>query len=241
MKITIAIPAYNEEKIIGQKIDQLFKFCQEQLSNYQWLIIVAINGSKDKTLKIIQEKTKIYPKLGYINLDAPGKGGAIRKAWQTYPGDINIFMDADLSTELKFTHELIKSIEKDNYQIAIGSRYQKQSDLKRPFIRTLFSRTYNLILKIFFNLKITDASCGFKAVSQEVLKKIIPKIKNNDLFFDTELLILAHQNKFSIKEIPVVWKEEEQRKTKIKILKTSFNYFKEIIKIKARFIRTRLK
>ena len=241
MKITIAIPAYNEEKIIGQKIDQLFKFCQEQLSNHQWLIIVAINGSKDKTLEIIQEKTKIYPNLGHINLDAPGKGGAIRKTWQTYPGDINIFMDADLSTELKFTHELIKSIEKDNYQIAIGSRYQKQSDLKRPFIRTLFSRTYNLILKIFFNLKITDASCGFKAVSQEVLKKIIPKIKNNDLFFDTELLILAHQNKFSIKEIPVVWKEEEQRKTKIKILKTSFNYFKEIIKIKARFIRTRLK
>lgn len=241
MKIIITIPAYNEEKIIGQKIDQLFKFCQKELSNYQWLVIVAINGSKDKTLNIVQEKTKIYSNLKYINLNAPGKGGAIRKAWQTCLGDINIFMDADLSTELKFTHELIKAIEKDNYQIAIGSRYQKQSNLKRPFIRTLFSRTYNLILKIFFNLKITDASCGFKAVSQEVIKKIVPKIKNNDLFFDTELLILAHQNKLSIKEIPVTWKEEKERKTKIKILKTSFNYFKEIVKIKARFIKARLK
>ena len=241
MKITIAIPAYNEEKIINQKIDQLFKFCQEQLSDYQWLIVVAVNGSKDKTLEIVQEKSKIYSNLEYVNLDTPGKGGAIRKAWQTYPGDINIFMDADLSTELKSTHELIKIIEQKNYQIAIGSRHQKQSHLERSFIRSLFSHAYNLILKIFFNLKTTDASCGFKAVSQEVIEKIVPKIKNNDLFFDTELLILARQSNFSIKEIPVTWKDEKQRKTKIKIFKTSFDYFKEIVKIKARLLKRRAK
>ena len=234
MKITIAIPAYNEEKIIGQKIDQLFKFCQEQLSSYQWLIVVAINGSKDKTLEIVQEKNKTYSNLEYVNLNAPGKGGAIRKAWQTYPGDINIFMDADLSTELKSTHKLINAIKKEGYQIVIGSRYQKQSYLERSVIRSLFSHAYNLILKIFFNLKITDASCGFKAVSQEVIKKIVPKIKNNDLFFDTELLILACQSNFSIKEIPVTWKDEDQRKTKIKIFKTSLNYLKEIFKLKWR-------
>jgi len=234
MKITIAVPAYNEEKIIGQKIDQLFKFCQEQLSNKQWLIVVAINGSKDRTLEIVQKKTKIYSNLEYINLDALGKGMAIRKAWQTYTGDINIFMDADLSTELKSTHELIKAIEQENYQIVIGSRNQKQSQLERSVIRSFLSHTYNLILKIFFNLKITDASCGFKAVSQKVIKDIIPKIRNNDLFFDTELLILARQSNLSIKEIPVIWKDEKKRKTKVKIFKTSFNYFKEIIKMKVR-------
>jgi len=238
MKITIAIPAYNEEKIISQKIDQLFKFCQEQLSNHQWLIVVAINGSKDKTLEIIQEKKKTCSNLEYVHLNAPGKGGAIRKAWQTYTGDVNIFMDADLSTEIKSTHELIKAIKEEGYQIVIGSRYQKQSHLERSFVRSLFSHVYNLILKIFFNLKITDASCGFKAVSQEVIKKIVPKIKNNDLFFDTELLILARQSNFSIKEIPVTWREEGQRKTKIKIFKTSFDYFKEIIKIKVRLKKT---
>ncbi len=238
MKITIAVPAYNEEKIIGQKIDQLFKFCQEQLSNYQWLIVVAINGSKDKTLEIVHKKSKIYSNLEHVNLDTPGKGRAIRKAWQTYPGDINIFMDADLSTKLKSTHELIKAIKEEGYQIVIGSRYQKQSHLKRSVIRSLFSHAYNLILKIFFNLRLTDASCGFKAVSQEVIKKIVPKIKNNDLFFDTELLILARQSNFSIKEIPVTWKDENQRKTKIKIFKTSFDYFKEIIKIKMRLRKT---
>ncbi len=238
MKITIAIPAYNEEKIISQKIDQLFKFCQEQLSDYQWLVVVAINGSKDKTLEIVQEKNRTYSNLEYVNLDALGKGGAIRKAWQTHPGDINIFMDADLSTELKSIHELIKAIKKENYQIVIGSRYQKQSHLERSVIRSLFTYAYNLILKLFFNLKITDASCGFKAVSREVVKKIVPKIKNNDLFFDTELLILARQSNFSIKEIPVTWRDENQRKTKIKIFKTSFDYFKEIIKIKVRLRKT---
>jgi len=237
-KILLVLPAYNEEKIIGQKLDQLFEFCQKELSNYQWLIVVAINGSKDKTLKIVQEKKKIYSNLEYIHLDTPGKGGAIGKAWQSYTGDINIFMDADLSTEIKSIHELIEAIKEEGYQIVIGSRYQKESHLERSVVRSLFSHIYNIILKIFFNLKITDASCGFKAVSQEVIKKIVPKIKNNDLFFDTELLILARQSNFSIKEIPVTWQEEDQRKTKIKIFKTSFNYFKEIIKIKVRLKKT---
>ena len=239
MKIIITLPAYNEEKIISQKIDQLFEFCQKQLSNYQWLVVVAINGSKDATLEIVKQKTKTYPNLKYVYLKSPGKGGAIRKAWQTYTGDINIFMDADLSTELKFIHELIKAVEQENYQVVIGSRYQKQSQLERSALRSVFSYIYNLILKLFFNLKISDASCGFKAVSQKVIKQIVPKIKNNDLFFDTELLILAHQADLSIKEIPVAWRDEIQRKTKIKIFKTSFDYLKEIIKLKLRLIKNK--
>ncbi len=237
MTINITLPTYNEEKIISQKLDQLFNFCQKELLGYQWLIIVADNGSFDKTLKIVQQRKKKYPNLKYFHLNYPSKGAAIKKAWQKHSADINIFMDADLSTELKFIPLLIKAISEKNYQVAIGSRHHKQSQLKWSFFRIFCSRAYNLTLKLFFNLKLTDTHCGFKAVSQSVVEKIIPKIKSNDLFFDTELLILACHYHLPIKEIPVNWREEKDRKTKIKIIKTSLTYLREVIKLKWRLRR----
>ncbi len=233
MDILLVLPTYNEEKIIGQNIDRVFNFCQKNLTAYQWMVVIADNGSFDKTLEIVQQKKQIHPNLKYFHLTRPGKGKAIKKAWQDYTARINIFMDADLSTELKFIPPLIKAIGQKNYGIAIGSRYQEESQLKRPAWRSLLSRSYNLILKLFFHLNLTDAQCGFKAVSQKVVRKVIPKIKNNQLFFDTELLVLGHYANFLIKEIPVNW-QERKGKSKIKIIPTAFNYLKEIIKLKLR-------
>ena len=231
MNISIVLPTYNEEKIIGQKIDQLFDFCKNNLQKYKWKIIVADNGSTDKTIKIIKK----YSNLEYFHLKETGKGLAIKKAWQSHLSDVNIFMDADLATDLKFTLPLIKGIAEEKYDLTVGSRYHKQSQCKRSLIRSMCSKLYNFILRIFFNIKLTDAHCGFKALSKSAVQKIIPKIKNDSLFFDTELLVLAQHYGLKIKEIPINWREEKIRKTKIKIIKTGLKYLKEIIKLKCHF------
>lgn len=236
MDITIAVPTYNEEKIIGQRIDQLFSFCKRNLQKYEWKVVVADNGSIDKTIKIIEQKKQEFLNLEYIHLQKPGKGSAIKKAWQDYLADINIFMDADLSTELKFTIPLIKGITEEKYDLVIGSRYHKQSYCKRSLLRSICSKSYNLILKILFKIKLTDAHCGFKALSRSAVQKIIPKVKNDGFFFDTELLILSHNYHLLVKEIPVNWQEEKERKTKVKIIKTALEYLREIIKLKYRLL-----
>lgn len=237
MNILLVLPTYNEEKIIGQKIDRLFDFCQKNLTEYQWTVVIADNGSTDKTLKIVRQKKQIYPDLKYFHLSHSGKGAAIKKAWQDYTAQVNIFMDADLSTELKFIHPLIRAISEEGYAMVIGSRHRKESQLERSFWRSLISRIYNLILKLFFKINSTDAQCGFKAVSSDVVRKIIPQIKNNHLFFDSELIILSHHHGFPIKEISVNWREEKLRKTKIKIIKTTFIYLKKLIKLKLRLTK----
>ncbi|OQX71684.1 hypothetical protein B6D52_00695 [Candidatus Parcubacteria bacterium 4484_255] len=236
MNISIALPTYNEEKIVEQKIDQLFDFCKKNLKEYKWNIIVADNGSTDKTIRIVKKQKQKYSKLEYFHLKNLGKGIAIKKAWQNYLSDVNIFMDADLATELKFTLPLIKGIAEEKYDLTIGSRYHKQSQCKRSLIRSMYSKFYNFILRIFFNIKLTDTHCGFKALSKSAVQKIIPKIKNDGLFFDTELLVLARYYNLKIKEIPVNWQEGEERKTKIKIIKTALKYLKEIIKLKYRLL-----
>jgi len=236
MNISIAVPTFNEEKIIEQRINQLFDFCDNNLKKHKWRIIVADNGSTDRTIKIIRKQKQKYSKLEYFHLKKLGKGLAIKKAWQDYLADVNIFMDADLATELKFTIPLINGITEEKYDLTIGSRYHKQSQCKRSLIRSMCSKFYNFILKIFFNIKLTDTHCGFKALSKSAVQRIIPKIKNNGLFFDTELLVLARYYNLNIKEIPVNWQEEKERKTKIKIIRTALKYIREIIKLKYRIL-----
>lgn len=234
MTISIVIPTYNEEKIIGSTIDQLYAFCKKNLSNYSWTIIIADNGSTDKTLEITKNKKPQCPQLKYFHLEKSGKGGAIKYGWQTYPADIHIFMDADLPVKLRFIDDLINPIIKQNYDACIGSRHLKQSKLQWSFARIFISRTYNFITKLFFNTTISDMHCGFKAISSKVVKQVLPKIENTGLFFDTELIILSHNTGLKIKEIPVSWKEVPGRKTKVKIIKTAITYLKELVKLKWR-------
>ena len=135
-------------------------------------------------------------------------------------------MDADLSTDLKHISEIIEPIIKNETQICCGSRWLRNSDVKRDFIRGILSWFYNLILRTMLGLKISDAQCGFKSIRTDVAKKIIPLIEDNNWFFDSELLIIAQKNNFEIKEIPVKWTDNVQ--TTVTVTKTIIEFLKGV-------------
>ncbi len=230
MKIFITIPAYNEEYILKKNILKLREFCLNILGK-NFLICIADNDSSDTTPQIGKNLSK-FGNIIYKRVEKRGKGNAIKSAWITNPDfDIYIFMDADLSTDIKAIPDLIKAI-KNNYDIAIGSRYHKDSKTKRSPLRKLISFSYRLLAKIILKTKIKDLPCGFKAINRKTLFEIIPLIKNDEWFFDSELVLIAEKNNFKIKEIPIFWEEKNRRKTKIKLRKVIINYLKEMIRIR---------
>lgn len=232
--ITIVIPTYNEELILKTNIVKLFEFCQQYLTD-NWQIIIADNASTDQTAAIGQELAQAYNQIKYFFLPQSGKGGAILTAWQKFPAQIYIFMDADLATDLKNLPNLIQAV-KQGYDIAIGSRLVKGAQVKRTIFRKLFSWGLRLILKLVFRLKIKDAPCGFKAVNQKVIDKIVPQIQNTTWFFDTEMLILAQKQGFKIKEMPINWRDARsiKRRSKVNIFKVIKDYLKNIFSLYAR-------
>lgn len=232
-KILIVLPTYNEEKIVEKNTLKVFEFCQKNLIQYDWQILIADNGSNDLTPKIAEEISKKNEKISFFHLPQKGRGYALKKAWTEYEADIYAYMDIDLATNLDYFPLLIKAILKENFDLAIGSRLEKGSKIKRSLKRELISRIYNFLLKIFFHPSFKDAQCGFKAISEKVAKEILPKVKNNIWFFDTELLILAERAGFKIKEIPVEWVEKRapQRKSTVKILSTIWEDIKGIIRL----------
>jgi hypothetical protein len=113
----------------------------------------------------------------------------------------------------------------DGYDIAIGSRHVPQAVLRRGFKRDVLSRAYNSLLRILFRTSITDAQCGFKAVSHRVVTDLVPRIENNGWFFDTELLLLAERAGYRIAQVPVHWVED--RDSRVRIARTVGEYLRE--------------
>jgi hypothetical protein len=140
-----------------------------------------------------------------LHLKQKGRGRAVKKAWTECDDDIVSYMDVDLSTDLKHFPPLIRSLTR-GYDIAIGTRNAHGSQVyKRGLLRTITSKGYIFLIKLFFFVHFTDAQCGFKAATKEVVQKIIPHIEDDEWFFDTELLLIAEKAGYRIYEEAVRW------------------------------------
>ncbi len=104
--------------------------------------------------------------------------------------DVCFYMDVDFSTDLNAIPKIILNMKK-GYDMVIGSRHQMGSKVKRGIHRSILSKGYNIFVQLVFRTNIKDMQCGFKAVNQRIIKQVLPKIKDNNWFFDTEMILTA--------------------------------------------------
>lgn len=240
MKLLITIPAHNEEAIIENSVKKTMEFMSSQ-KGYSWKLLVAENGSKDNTLKILNELSKKYPKklFSFKSLPVRSKSDAIKMAWLSEEADAYMHMDADLSTDIRHIPELVQGI-KGGYDLVVGSRGLKNSEVERSAKRDLISYSYNFITRALFSLNVKDLQCGFKAVSKKTLDNIVKQTKYlSEGFMDTEMLILAAHKKYKIKEIPVRWKDD--RKSKFNFFVVALKFIASLLKVKKDLILRRYK
>jgi glycosyltransferase involved in cell wall biosynthesis len=203
--IDIVIPVYNEAEELEKSIITLHNFLAEHLSNYEWTITIADNASTDSTLEIAKRISRKYPRVRFHHIPQKGRGRAVKIVWTESNTDIVAYMDVDLSTDLKHFPALVTSLTR-GYDIAIGSRNAVGARVYgRNQLRNITSKGYIFLIKIFFWVHFSDAQCGFKAVTRNVVKNLVPKIIDNEWFFDTELLVIGEKMGFRIFEEPVQW------------------------------------
>ena len=232
--VSITIPAYNEEFLIYDSVNKLLNFCENNLQNYDWKIIIADNNSTDRTAEIAKKlEGESNGKIFYKFIPPKGKGLAIRESWRDFDADFYVFMDADLATDLAALPVLINELE-NGYNLVIGSRFIKGSFAKRPLVRKITSKVFSILTRLIFGLKIKDYPCGFKGADKNVINKILPQVKNNAFFFDTEMVIRSATGGMKIKEIPVIWRDRDKTasKSRVNILKVTKEYLRELSKLK---------
>jgi glycosyltransferase involved in cell wall biosynthesis len=229
--VDIVIPVYNEEQDLPRSIDILSKFLKENLAQNPWQIIIADNGSTDNTRTVADMLATRYPSIVSVHISQKGRGRALRQVWLESNADIVSYMDVDLSTDLSHFLQLVRAIE-EGAHVAIGSRLSKGSKVTRSFKREFISRSYSALIKMMFFTPFRDAQCGFKAVSRNAARAVIPKIENNNWFFDTELLIIAAKGGYRIQEIPVRWKDDPD--SRVKVVSTAWEDIKGLLRLRFR-------
>lgn len=205
LSLNIVIPVYNEEMELLACIRTVCRFAGEFLFDFDWIITIADNASTDGTLSISREIARKEKSVRVIHLDQKGRGRAVKCAWESISTDLVAYMDVDLSTDLKHLPALVGSLVR-GYDVAIGSRNARGSRVYgRSLLRTITSKGYIHLIKLFFWVHFSDAQCGFKATTRHMVERLVPRVVDNEWFFDSELLIVAEKSGYRIYEEPVTW------------------------------------
>jgi glycosyltransferase involved in cell wall biosynthesis len=212
--LDVAIPVYNEERALEASVRTLHAHLDANVDVPSRITIVD-NASQDGTRLLGARLARDLDGVRFVHLDEKGRGRALRTAWLTSDAEIVAYMDVDLSTDLAALAPLIEPLRAGQADIAIGSRLAPGALVTRGLKREYISRCYNLLLRVALGTRIRDAQCGFKAVRAQVARSLLPMIRDQDWFFDTELLIVAQRAGMRIHEIPVHWVEDTDSRVHI--------------------------
>lgn len=226
--VAIVIPVLNEAHVLENSVSRLRRGLAELLT-CKWRILIVDNGSTDGTDQVALRISTEHQDVEFLRLDKRGRGRALRYAWMQSSADVVCYMDVDLSTDLSALPAALSAIVLEGYDIAIGSRLMKGSQIKRCLKREVISRLYNLLVKIVLHTHFSDAQCGFKALTRQAAYQLVPQIEDQGWFFDTELLVLAERQGYRIKDIPVTW--DEDLDSRVKIFRTAWDDIKGVIRL----------
>jgi glycosyltransferase involved in cell wall biosynthesis len=198
--VDIVLPVRNQEAALVAHVELLLDYLREDLP-VRFKIVIADRASDDLTPRLAAALARAHPEVLALPLDQPGRGHALRWSWITSPAHIVSYVDIDLSANLRSVLPLVAPLVSGERDIVTGTRFAASGELSLR--HEVVARGYNRILQTGFHSRVGDAQCGFKALRADVARRLVPLVRDDDRFFDTELLLLAERNGMRIEEVPV--------------------------------------
>lgn len=210
MRLSVIIPAYNEEERLPSTLQAVDEYLKKQ--PYQSEIIVVNGGSRDGTGSVVRKYQKSISNLRLMEIENRGKGYAVKRGMLEAQGEIRLFTDADNSTSIEQVEKMWPWFSAEGgqgYDVVIGSRDVKGAILNPPqpwFRHLVTGESFKLLRKIIVGLwDIQDSQDGFKAFGAKAAAEVFARSRIEQFAFDPEALFLARQQGYRIKEIPVTW------------------------------------
>jgi glycosyltransferase involved in cell wall biosynthesis len=202
-RVDIVVPVLDEH-VLARSIRRLHDHLRDQMP-FHWRIVIADNASTDETPRIAAALAAELTGVEVLRLPLRGRGRALRAAWLGSDAEVVCYMDVDLSTDLRALLPLVAPLVSGHSDVAIGTRLHRGSQVVRGARRELISRSYNRLLRVTLGARFSDAQCGFKAMRTSAARRLLPAVRDDSWFFDTELLMLAQREGLRIHEVPVDW------------------------------------
>ena len=236
IKLSVIIPAYNEEKNINKGVLlDIWNYLKKQ--EYTWEVIFVDDKSTDATLSLLRKFSEEH--LGFLVLAEPhrGKGGSVIAGILKAEGDIVLFTDMDQATPLKEVEKFLPKFE-NGYDIVIGSRKGRKG---APLVRRIMAYGFSVLRVVILGLPYKDTQCGFKAFTRKAAQKIFSRLKvfsdkevskgsHVTAGFDLEVLYIARKLKLKTVEVTVNWEHRETER--INPVKDSLEGLKDLLKVR---------
>ena len=231
--LSVVIPAYNEEVRIIPTIGAIASHVSGL--GFPWELIVADDGSKDRTVPFIEE-------LGFANvrvLKAPkngGKGSAVRRGMLAARGKYVLFADSDNSTPIEEVEKLLHKLVREGYDVAVGSRAAAGAhEANRTLPRRIMSGGLRWIVRSILRIGVRDTQCGFKMYRREAAQRLHGAQTIMGFSFDLEILYLASKLGYRVAEVPVSWVDAPG--SKVDATREALRFLRDLAKIKANDLR----
>ncbi|MBS3144187.1 glycosyltransferase [Candidatus Woesearchaeota archaeon] len=202
LKLSLIIPAYNEEQRIGKTLQNYLFHLQKYLPK-EFEIIVVLNGCHDRSLEIVESFAKKHKEVRYVNIPrAIGKGGAVLHGFTMAKGKIIGFLDADAAFDMMAVQVMIERLLNGEVDCLIASKWKgiRFSSVNEPFLRKILSRGWNTLVKLLLHIPVQDTQAGAKFLRRDVFQSIGHDFICRGFDFDIELLLRVKQKGFTIKE-----------------------------------------
>ncbi len=217
MKLSIIIPAHNEQNRVGKTLDayhDFFEKKQKDLRAFSYEIVVVLNGCTDDTLSVVKQRSDEWFEIRIIDIPEAGKGLAVKVGFEDAlkrKNDLIGFVDADMATQPQYFYALLETI--GDADGVIADRYMPGATIfpPRPPIKEWGRRlVYHPLVWLLFGLNFYDNQCGAKLFKRRVIEVVVPLLTVSQWAFDVELLYLCKKNGFTIKAVPTVWYDQDE-------------------------------
>jgi dolichol-phosphate mannosyltransferase len=222
MKLSIIIPAFNEEGSIRETVADIYNTLTGESIDHE--IIVVNDNSTDNTKNILRQLAKDFPTFRYVNNKPPnGIGLAIKKGLEAYRGDAVAIVMADGSDSPEDIVAYYRQLE-SGYECVFGSRFIKGGQLiNYPRHKLVLNRLANWFIMLLFRIRFNDTTNAFKCYRREVIDGIRP-ILSYHFNITVELPLKAIVRNYSYAVVPIRWKNRKHGISKLKIKEMGSRY-----------------
>ena len=229
MKLSIVMPARNEEDSIAQAIQDIVAELAKEKIEYE--LMVVNDNSSDNTRQIVESLMNINSNIKLINRKSSnGFGRAVKDGLSRVTGDVTGIVMGDLSDDPKDVVKCFRKIE-EGYDCVFGSRFIKGSIIKDyPIVKLLINRLANAFIQVLFLTKANDITNAFKFYRTDVIRAVQPI---QALYFNitVEIPLKAMVRGFSFVQIPINWYGRKSGVSKLGIKEMGRKYLFTVLYI----------
>jgi dolichyl-phosphate beta-glucosyltransferase len=232
-QISVVIPAYNEEVRILPTVGAVAAYMCAR--GEPWELIVADDGSYDSTVPLLEGLS--FPNMKVLRAERnAGKGNAVRRGMSVARGHYVLFLDADQSTPIEQFDRMLRYVVDGGFDVAVGSRAARGATVSsKSRLRHILSWGLQVLVRVFFGIRIRDTQCGFKLFKADVAKDLFGRQVIDGFSFDLELIYLAGRLGYRVAEVPVDWIDAPG--SKVEELKVVIGFLGDLLRIRVSDLR----